>query len=41
MPDEGPTTRVTPEAISKTIAFVLWEVGQRMNELILKLYSQS
>jgi NAD(P)-dependent dehydrogenase (short-subunit alcohol dehydrogenase family) len=41
MPDADPATWVTPEAVSKTIAFVLSEAGQMMHEPILKLYNQS
>jgi NAD(P)-dependent dehydrogenase (short-subunit alcohol dehydrogenase family) len=41
MPDADPTKWVTPEAISKTIAFVLSDTGRTINEPVLKLYNQS
>ncbi|WP_020604584.1 SDR family NAD(P)-dependent oxidoreductase [Spirosoma spitsbergense] len=41
MPDVDPAIWVTPEAIGKTIAFVLSDTGQMMREPILKLYNRS
>ncbi|GAB4018700.1 SDR family NAD(P)-dependent oxidoreductase [Spirosoma migulaei] len=41
MPDADPTKWITPEDISKTIAFVLSDTGRMISDPILKLYNQS
>lgn len=41
MPEADPTKWITPEDISRTIAFVLSDTGRRISEPILKLYNQS
>ncbi|MBD2757348.1 SDR family NAD(P)-dependent oxidoreductase [Spirosoma validum] len=41
MPEADPLKWITPEAISKAIAFILSDTGQAISEPVLKLYNQS
>ncbi|GAB3965467.1 3-oxoacyl-ACP reductase FabG [Spirosoma terrae] len=41
MPDADPSKWVSPQDISKTIAFLLSDTGQSISEPVLKLYNQS